>query len=350
MRIHYLLAAALAVAVHPAISAAAPLGGSLVVPVHQDRSIGAHAATDDVDGGAADSDGASAPGFGQFQRHVTALAESENAAAATDAWQDSRILPSGLTLAGGTETQGCGGGLFGATVSGEGTSYFDVRFTLTASATFMAVGSVGADAGEASLRLRTVGGALVFEAATTGSAVVPVDESGVLPAGDYRMIAAANVDDWGKCIGGSADFSLELVFELAEIGATYCSPAVPNSTGQPGAMRVGGSTTVADDDLVLIAESLPTDPNIGYFIMGTGTNTFTPPGSAGPICVAPGIQRYLPPVNNTSEMGGGFMRVVGTSGPVSGLITPGSTWNFQAWHRDGMNPSNLTDAVSVSFD
>jgi hypothetical protein len=114
-------------------------------------------------------------------------------------------------------------------------------------------------------------------------------------------------------------------------------------------MSVLGSAVVSDDDLALLALQLPPSTNIGYFIMGTGMNTFTPPGSVGPICVAPGIKRYLPPVENTTELGGGFLRTVGTSGPISGQITVASTWNFQAWHRDGMDPSNLTDAVSVTF-
>ena len=132
------------------------------------------------------------------------------------------------------------------------------------------------------------------------------------------------------------------------LGNTYCTP-VANSTGSTGLMTVTGSETVGDDDLVLTATRLPTGPNIGYFIMGTGTNTFVPPGSAGPICVTPGLLRYLPPVSNTTELGGGFQRDVGTTGAISGNIAPGSTWNFQAWHRDGMDPSNLTYAVSVTF-
>ena len=135
------------------------------------------------------------------------------------------------------------------------------------------------------------------------------------------------------------------------LGTTYCTPAVPNSSGSPGRMIVTGSETVGDDDLVLTATDLPPESNIGYFLMGQGMNVFTPPGSDGPICIAPGLVRYLPPVSNTNEEPGGFSRSVGTSGPVSGLIEPGSTWNFQAWHRDQLvGSSNLTDAVSVTFD
>ena len=58
----------------------------------------------------------------------------------------------------------------------------------------------------------------------------------------------------------------------------------------------------------------------------------------------------LPPVSNTTEVPGGFARAVGTGGPHTGSITPGSTWNFQAWHRDALaGTSNLTNAVAVAF-
>lgn len=123
--------------------------------------------------------------------------------------------------------------------------------------------------------------------------------------------------------------------------------------------------------LMMIAANAPGpnnggQTNIGYFIMGTGQNTFVPPGSAGPLCVAPGLKRYLPPVNKTNETitfhnpvtggpttltGQGFSRAALGAGahPIGSAITAGSRWNFQAWHRDGMNPSNLSDAVSVDF-
>ena len=183
--------------------------------------------------------------------------------------------------------------------------------------------------------------------------------SGVAVADRTVVVGASEEDSNGTGVGGDPsqgpshrDVGAAYAFDLDpdELGVRLCSPAVPNSTGQPGVMTVLGSTTVSDDYLVLVASELPATSNIGYFVMGTGSNTFTPPGSAGPICVAPGLKRYLPPVANTNQLPGGFQRAVGTGGPVSGLITPASTWSFQAWHRDGMAPSNLTDAVSVVFD
>ena len=66
----------------------------------------------------------------------------------------------------------------------------------------------------------------------------------------------------------------------------------------------------------------------------------------------PGLLRYLPPVSNTNELPGRLLsRDVGTSGPdLEHASPPGSTWNFQAWHRDSAaGTSNFTDAVSVKF-
>ena len=124
---------------------------------------------------------------------------------------------------------------------------------------------------------------------------------------------------------------------------------MPNSSGASGSLRVYGSEIVADDALRLVAAALPPEPNVGYFVMGPGTSVVTPPGSAGPLCVGPGVLRF-PGVHDTSEADGGFAQEVGTRGPVSGAITPGSTWGFQAWHRDqAAGSSNLTDAARVTF-
>jgi hypothetical protein len=107
--------------------------------------------------------------------------------------------------------------------------------------------------------------------------------------------------------------------------------------------------------------------NIGYFIMGTGANTFVPPGSIGPICVAPGLKRFLPPTSMTSEtitfhdesgtpttlVAQGFSRAALGAGahPVGASIGGGLGfhWSFQAWHRDTPGDSNLSDAIAVDF-
>ena len=108
---------------------------------------------------------------------------------------------------------------------------------------------------------------------------------------------------------------------------------------------------IAEDDFVLRARELPPQSNLGYFVMGAGTNTFVPVGSVGRLCVMPGLIRLLPPTANTAEEGGGFTRTIRlTSGPAADFITSGSTWSFQAWYRDRrVGTTNFTDAVGIQF-
>lgn len=133
-------------------------------------------------------------------------------------------------------------------------------------------------------------------------------------------------------------------------GTRICSPGVPNSTGLGGELIAFGTNDATGGQFNLLATALPPSANLGYFIAGTGSNTHVPPGAAGPICVGGGaLLRLLPPVSSTAELSGGFERNIAASAPQWSQITAGSTWNFQAWHRDGMNPSNFTNAVSVTF-
>lgn len=133
-------------------------------------------------------------------------------------------------------------------------------------------------------------------------------------------------------------------------GIRYCTPAVPNSTGSAARLLVGSSTVAGDDDLGLRAVELP-QGKIGYFLMGRGQNSVTPPGSDGPLCIlGNGLVRLLPPVLKSGSCGE-FSHDLGTTGlPSVGSIVAGDTWNFQAWFRDENQTSNTTDAVSVAFN
>ncbi|MFT5733051.1 MAG: hypothetical protein ACJAZN_001879 [Planctomycetota bacterium] len=139
-------------------------------------------------------------------------------------------------------------------------------------------------------------------------------------------------------------------------GTNYCA-AVPNSLGVTGVMSVAGSDVAADNNLTLTADSLPLSA-FGFFVTSqTQGFVANPGGSAGNLCLAGGIGRYV---------GSGQTQSTGTSGSFSlaldltatptptGLvaIAAGETWNFQAWHRDsgmGMATSNFTDGISVTF-
>ncbi len=138
-----------------------------------------------------------------------------------------------------------------------------------------------------------------------------------------------------------------------EIGDYYCGPAERNSTGSPGAIHATGSSVVFDDDFKLWAKSLPPFDNPAMFLMGSGNQVEYPDGSLGPLCVAGGeLYRVLPPAS-TAELTGGFSRMIPTIGSdYTPPILVGSTWNFQAWYRDGhkAKTSNMTNAVSVTFE
>lgn len=178
----------------------------------------------------------------------------------------------------------------------------------------------------------------------------PISAFGRAVALDRDRAVVGSIGDDSACPGVmGCNSGAAFLFRIRELGSSYCNPAQPNSTGTFGKVHIFGSDIVAENALTLTASDLPESANIGYFIMGTGMATNTPPGSAGPICVAPGIKRYFP-VESTDEYPGGFTRRIGTHGPISQNITPGSMWNFQAWHRDAdAGTSNLTDAVAVSF-
>ena len=128
------------------------------------------------------------------------------------------------------------------------------------------------------------------------------------------------------------------------IGMSYCDPANANASGLPGTLAVFGSRAVADDHLILVADQLSPGPT--HFMMGAGTNTFTPPGFLSPICIAPAVRRF--PQQPYGGLGGGPHRSVGTNGPITNAITAGSAWSFQLYYAGILGP-NFTNAVRVVF-
>ncbi len=135
------------------------------------------------------------------------------------------------------------------------------------------------------------------------------------------------------------------------IGVSYCTPAIPNSTGFPGVISASGSDVVTNNDVTLTAEQLPPG-QFGYFLAGQTQGSFMPPGSQGFICLSGNIGRYNQ-VANIIQGPTGFIQLNLTSIPVNPpqAVIPGDTWNFQCWYRDS-NPgptSNFTDGVSITF-
>ncbi|MBJ02930.1 MAG: hypothetical protein CMK00_08690 [Planctomycetes bacterium] len=132
-------------------------------------------------------------------------------------------------------------------------------------------------------------------------------------------------------------------------GFTATCPGSANNTGATGEIVLLGSASVAANDLVLAAVSLPTN-QFGVFFYGPSEQD-TPFGN-GRLCVAGQIAR-LDLVNTGSQ---GFTAyALDNTAPPQGWaqITPGSAWHFQFWHRDPGGPGgsshNLTGGVRVDF-
>lgn len=143
---------------------------------------------------------------------------------------------------------------------------------------------------------------------------------------------------------------------LGSVGTSYCGPADPNSTGQPGIIAAIGSDQVVDDDLIVLAGQLPlaefaillTSPVRGG---STRSGTITSNGSPGPLCI--GVPFGISPQTAGLTDGAGEIEFPVDLSDVplwsgSTAVMPGQTWYFQVAYRDGL-ARRLTDALAIQF-
>jgi hypothetical protein len=139
------------------------------------------------------------------------------------------------------------------------------------------------------------------------------------------------------------------------------SAGCANATGAGGLLVASGSSLFAADDLMFIAQGLPTHAP-GFLFMGPLV-TSAPFGN-GLRCVEPGPE-HLPPGSGMFRFpihvaqGGIFHEGPGLVAYAEhhfghfGTVLEGATWRFQVHYRDPQGPcgmpSNLTNAVSVTF-
>jgi hypothetical protein len=150
--------------------------------------------------------------------------------------------------------------------------------------------------------------------------------------------------------GGASD-----TFCYGSTGACPCSSNAGPGEGCQNSSWAGallwstGSANVARDDLVLHAMHFAKGGGIALAMAGSqqlggGAGI---PMHAGLLCVGGTLHRY--PAKFAIDL---FAQdsLVGLS---KGLITAGSTWNFQVWYRDAFGPcgfeSNLSNALRVDF-
>jgi len=136
------------------------------------------------------------------------------------------------------------------------------------------------------------------------------------------------------------------------LGQTYCSPAVPNSTGQAARIQARGSAVLQSDDLRLDVEALP--PNTFGFCVASRTQGLVPMagGSQGTLCVGGAIARLVTQAQNSGPAGTFTVLLDLPQFPLAIPLAAGETLHFQAWYRDTflINTSNFSDAVSVTFE
>jgi len=174
--------------------------------------------------------------------------------------------------------------------------------------------------------------------------------SSVSVSGDTVVVGARLEDSNAMGVNGNhgnntaPDAGAAYVFGVG-LGTTYCT-ATPNSTGAPAAISASGSASVAANDLLLRAEPVPDQPGVFFY----GPQQASLPFGNGTLCIAGSIGR----LDVVSATGNAMTFLVDNTSPPSAAtqITPGSTWNFQAWFRDpaaGGAFFDLSDGLSVLF-
>ena len=129
-----------------------------------------------------------------------------------------------------------------------------------------------------------------------------------------------------------------------------------NSTGLKAFLGPNGSSSVAADDLELVAVQMPAGQPAMLFM---GGGSIRVPFGDGVRCVSNGgvgLFRFAPQTIDASGMlihGPGLAAHTQASFPPAGQIQPGDTWNFQLWYRDPTGPCgtgfNMTNGLGFTF-
>lgn len=141
------------------------------------------------------------------------------------------------------------------------------------------------------------------------------------------------------------------------IGTPYCMVNA-NSTGVEAVLEANGSTTVANNDVTLVASSLPAN-QFGFFLNSDTTGFAANIGTngAGNLCLGGVIGRYNGPgqILNAGPAGEFELALDLNAIPRGSMLQSamaGDTWYFQAWFRDinVLGPSsNLTNGLEITF-
>lgn len=168
-----------------------------------------------------------------------------------------------------------------------------------------------------------------------------------MPTTNGRIMVRMNTVQATYEFFSDADFTIE-----AALGNRSCAGQAANSSGSPAQLHMVGSTSIADNGLVLNVNSLPANA-LGYPI-NSDTLGFAamPGGSQGNLCLGGTVGRHITQVTSSGTAGFVSIPIDLTALPRAGATVAavaGETWRFQYWTRDA-NPSstsNFSDVVSV---
>ncbi len=180
---------------------------------------------------------------------------------------------------------------------------------------------------------------------TSGAAVETVlwDENG-------KGLAAGSQGAFG------GTHSIEVLDLFAGRTQTACTGGTPNATGMQTMLTVSGSP-YAGGVLEVRATGLAPNGMFGLLVLGDQLTAPNPiPGSRGSLCLGGLLGRFNGQVQ-TADASGAQSFAVNTqnlptaAGPA--MVSPGTSWTFQTWHRDtlptGGATSNTSTAVQVTF-
>jgi V8-like Glu-specific endopeptidase len=155
---------------------------------------------------------------------------------------------------------------------------------------------------------------------------------------DVRVRFTANDANPQSIVEAGVDgFSIATV-SCGSLGTNYCASGALGSQ-----IFATGSASIAANDLVLHANAIPNNKN-GIFLYGSGQQQ-TAFGN-GFLCIGPQVIRMSPAVNSGTS---GELALPVNYGALSVPILAGSTWNFQAWFRDGTALWDLSNGLNLSF-
>ncbi|MDF1836776.1 MAG: formylglycine-generating enzyme family protein [Planctomycetota bacterium] len=173
-----------------------------------------------------------------------------------------------------------------------------------------------------------------------------------------------------KAITACLGLALTGLVHAQNTGTSFCN-VIPNSTGLPTTLSGSFGSGVGSDLHLEATQGVPGE--LGYFLVGTEATTGIAV-SDGTFCLAgtstARFLRYNIPGGDRNSIGvfdaaGVLQNAAGTSLSGTGYDVPGtlpdtfayrvfagSTWHFQAWHRDtpsAAGASNFSNGLSVTF-